>query len=246
MVDDAERTFYLRVLLVMYIVWVAVFTCIGRAAALLPASDLSTPLDRSIPLVPSFVWPYLAGYLYPLLLVASLREGRRINRVIVAAILANITAYAVYFLWPVTLPLPDLGRSLAERVLAAHNAIDFRPGACKLPSLHVVFVWLTYFGCRKLPWGRLGDAAMVLTAVLITVSTVLVKKHVVVDVLAGVVWAVAAWNAAGALAKLMDRPSDSAPAALRRVVRQGAPYIAGWSVLLALILGARWVLSKGA
>ena len=47
-----------------------------------------------------------------------------------------------YLALPIAFPRPELGSSLAERVLAVEYAADFRPGANKLPSLHVTFAWL--------------------------------------------------------------------------------------------------------
>jgi hypothetical protein len=57
---------------------------------------------------------------------------------VVAIVLANAAAFAVYVALPVAFPRPPLGSSLAERVLAAQYAADFSPGANKLPSMRDV------------------------------------------------------------------------------------------------------------
>jgi membrane-associated phospholipid phosphatase len=244
MAGGRERTFYLKAMLLAYLVWLAVFICIGMAAATMPTSNPAGSLDQRIPLVPLFVWPYLAGYVYPFLLLVSLKDWRRLNRAFLAAILANLSAYAVYFLWPIAFPVPDLGSSLSERILAAHNALDFSPGACKFPSMHVAFVWIVFLACWRQRWNRLGDGAMFWGAVLISASTLLVKKHILADVLGGIVWAFAAWFAAGRLTPILDDPEKSAPAALKRMLRRAAPGMAAAILILVLIFGIATAMTK--
>ncbi|HYJ07919.1 MAG TPA: phosphatase PAP2 family protein [Polyangiaceae bacterium] len=192
------RRRYLIVLLGAYMTWLLCYELVGHLAARLPTSDLTTSWDRAIPLWPPAVWAYESCYLLPFVPVILARDWHRINVWLLACLLANLSAFVVYFALPVAFPRPALGDGWAERVIAWEYAIDFKPGANNLPSMHVALSWLAVFGCARQgrsPWlvGALG-----LLAALISLSTLFVKQHLVWDVVAGVIWALASWAVAGA------------------------------------------------
>lgn len=191
---------YAGILLVAYAIWFVTFMAVGRYAATLPTRDLTSALDRAIPLVPSFVWPYELCYALPVAALFVLRDFRRFDRALVAIGLASASAYVVYVCFPIAFPRPAMGDSLAERVLALEYAADFQPGANKLPSMHVALSWI--MGIAML--GQRGRACDVFIAALvlaITASTVFVKQHLVIDVVAGIAWGVGAWQIVGRFAR---------------------------------------------
>jgi membrane-associated phospholipid phosphatase len=186
------------VLLGAYLMWVLCYELVGHLAARLPAYDLTSQWDRAIPLWPPAVWAYESCYLLPFVPVLLARNWHRINIWLLACLLANLSAFVVYFALPVAFPRPALGDSLAEQVIAWEYAIDFKPGANNLPSMHVALSWLAVFACARQgrsPWlvGGLG-----LLAALISLSTLFVKQHLVWDVVTGVLWALVSWWVAGA------------------------------------------------
>jgi membrane-associated phospholipid phosphatase len=184
-----ERRRYLKLTLLAYATWIVCFELVGRLAARLPTHDLRTSLDHAIPLWPPAVWVYEACYLLPLLPPLVARDFQRLNIGFLAALLANLSAFVVYFALPVAFPRAPLGDTWAERVLALEYAWDFEPGANNLPSLHVAMSWLTWLTCLKQGLPALAQAALGLLALAISVSTLLVKQHLVIDVVVGMVWA---------------------------------------------------------
>jgi membrane-associated phospholipid phosphatase len=184
-----ERRRYLKLALFGYVVWLVCFELVGRLAARLPTHDLRTSLDLTIPLWPPAVWVYEACYLLPLIPALLVRDFQRLNIGILAALLANLSAFVVYFAFPVAFPRPPLGDSWAERVLAFEYAWDFQPGANKLPSLHVATSWLTWLICLRQGLPALVVTALGLLAIAISVSTLFVKQHLVIDVVFGMAWA---------------------------------------------------------
>jgi len=186
-----------KILLFSYALWIAAFELVGRWAQTLPTHDLTTAWDRAIPLVPAFIWPYEACYALPLVALLLFRDWHRFNVGLLAIAIASLLAFTVYFVLPVAFPRPVLGTSLSERVLAAELAGDFSPGANKLPSLHVAISWILLFAV----WGearrRWVDLALAALVVAITVSTVLVKQHLLIDVFTAVPLAAGAFALAG-------------------------------------------------
>jgi membrane-associated phospholipid phosphatase len=229
-----ERKYYLKVSLICYLIWIVLFEAVGHYAATMPTRDLTTFIDRQIPLIPEFVWPYELCYVFPFLLLVLVQDWHRFNRALLGMSLASLSAFLVYLTLPIAFPRPELGQTLSERMLAFEYRVDFQPGANKLPSLHVATAWLVYLACRRQRLNRYGDALLFSLAVLISVSTLFVKQHVVVDVVAGVVWGVAAWHVATWFYPRMIDTASTAPVALKQAARRSASVflIVGVAVLL--------------
>jgi membrane-associated phospholipid phosphatase len=237
-----ERLFFLKATLLLYAAWVLVFELVGRVAAALPTVDLTLPLDRRIPFIALFIWPYVLCYAYPFLPLAALKDWHRFNTAFLAILLANLTASIVDILMPVAFPRPELGTSLSDRVLAWQYQVDFYPGANKLPSLHVAFVWIVVIACRKQRLGRVGDGLTLLGAMLITLSTLFVKQHIILDVVTGTAWGFAAWFAAKRLYPSLVEPADGAAAAFQRMIRKTGPAALVFVLILVLLAALRGLL----
>lgn len=160
---------------------------IGRAA-----HRLWLPGEARIPLVPEFEYLYVLTYVLPLALVVWLPDVRRFRRAGLAFALMLAVAYATYLLFPVYLERPPLVVDSPATFLLALEYHD--PSYNHFPSLHVAISWLVYFACREAV--RRRDVFLVLV-IGSSISTVFVKQHYVVDVLAGSALAWGAWVAAG-------------------------------------------------
>ncbi len=176
------RLHFGKVLVVAYVIWFATFELVGRHAATLHTHDLTSAWDRAIPLLPVFVWAYELCYLLPLLALWLFRDWHRFNIGLLAIGFASACAIAVYLLVPVAFPRPELGSSLAERILGAEYAADFSPGANKLPSLHVAIAWIMLCAIWGESRSRLVDALAAVVVLAVTVSTLFVKQHLILDV----------------------------------------------------------------
>ncbi len=153
---------------------------------------LFLPGERAIPLVPGLEFAYLLGYVLPLVVVWRRPDANRLARLAWAFGLTLAAAYTIYLLYPVYLPRPELtGHSLATRLLALEY-LD-KPYN-HFPSLHVALAILVALGCsddRRMRWWLPAVVAIM------SVSTVFVKQHYLVDVLAAAVLALLAWRLAG-------------------------------------------------
>lgn len=188
---------YAKVMLVAYVIWFGAFEIVGRYAATLRTVDLTSAWDRATPLIPAFVWPYETCYLLPLLSLFVIKDWHRFNVALLALLIANLTAFAVYLIVPVAFPRPLLGSSLSERVLALEYAADFHPGANKLPSMHVAMSWIMVTAMWRQARHRTVDVVLAVLVVLITIAPVFVKQHLLIDVALGVPWGLGAYWVAG-------------------------------------------------
>jgi membrane-associated phospholipid phosphatase len=184
------------------LVWFAAYQAVGSYASTLQTHDPSTPLDRVIPFVPSAAWVYESCYALPFVVVACAPDTHTLRAIAVAAVVTNLVAFACFILFPVAFPQPPLGDSLAERMLALERAWEFVPGANNAPSLHVALpavAWLRLRSSLRARPAAGARASVPLGAwtIAIAVSTLLVKQHVVVDVVSGFALAVAVHGSLG-------------------------------------------------
>ena len=214
---DALRQHYAKVLFVAYAIWFAAFELVGRYAATLHTIDLSSAWDRALPVIPAFVWPYEACYVLPLIALVVLKDWHRFNVALVAFVIANLTAFVVYVAVPIAYARPELGSSLAERVLAMEYAADFHPGANKLPSMHVAMSWIMLCAMWRQAKHRAVDFLLTALVVLISLAAIFVKQHLVIDVVVGVPWGLASYFAADKIYRRVVAKDASARDALVRV-----------------------------
>ena len=145
-----------------------------------------TPLDYMIPFEPLFVIIYVFIF-YPFVLFTigyfAYVRPEKFDRVFVALMIVYAISYLTYLIYPVRMDRPDLsGRTdFLSRVMNKYYEDDL-PVNC-FPSLHAANSTLSaYFLSREKPkyaflfW---------LIAVLVMVSTLFVRQHVIADEIAG-------------------------------------------------------------
>ena len=203
----------------------------GWYAVKLPTHDITSLIDKQIPLIPQFIWPYMLCYIFPFLPLLVVEDWHRLNRTLLSIILANLSAFILYLIFPVAFPRPELGQSLSERLLSLLYSIDFHPGANKLPSLHVTFAWIVYLACRGQRLGKLGNPIVFLIAMLITLSALFVKQHVIADIVAGVCWAIASWSLAGYGYRSLVGPYIDYRVGLKRMMLKLTPIVITFAVV---------------
>lgn len=151
-----------------------------------------TALDARIPFVPWFIYFYVLWFF---MLAATgvwlmLRDGRGFREYMWFLTAAYFICCVIYLCFPNGQDLrPAItgADSLATRILTLLYGFDTNTNV--LPSLHVIGsigVALCVCGTPSIRF-RTVKAATVVLAVLVSVSTVFVKQHAVLDVAAGIV-----------------------------------------------------------
>jgi membrane-associated phospholipid phosphatase len=218
--DQDEWHRRVRLTAAVYMAWSLGYELVGNYASKLPGMQLALPLDARIPLLPQWVWVYMATYFLPMAAAFAIIDDHRFNRALLAIGLASVTAYVVFLFLPVSFERPPLLHdSYAARVLARQYRYDFPHGGNQLPSLHVANACIVYAAAKGQRLGVWGDRALLLFVVAIAASTLLVKQHLVVDVLAGWFWGIASWRIVERYYARVVEPGMSAALALPHVFR---------------------------
>ena len=156
-----------------------------------PPMDWSLPLDRSIPLIPAWITVYFLAYVtwvtgFWRILCLGRTRAIRISFAYGAALL--VCGLCFVFL-PCTMERPAVaGEGLFPSLVRWLYQID-EPSNL-LPSIHVLasyFCWRGMAGCREVP--RAQRLFYFVFFVLVCLSILFVKQHVLVDIPAAVVLA---------------------------------------------------------
>lgn len=150
-----------------------------------PMTDMTTALDRMIPVVPAWSVIYVGAF--PFWAVGYVLMAREEDwyTIMTAEVLAKLICGICFFAMPTTNVRPLLGGEPMSWLLMLIYELD--APLCLFPSIHCLESWICWAGLRtnrKLP-GALRWGSLVF-AVLICISTLATRQHVIADVIAGV------------------------------------------------------------
>ena len=187
-------------ILAVYAVHLACYLTIDAINSHRVTHGLFLPGEAEIPFIPEWGSVYALAYVFPLVAIFTLRKADRLVRLLVAIGLAMAVTYSCFLAFPVEVPRPWLDAHGVGSFLLSFQFRWDKPYNA-FPSLHVAFCWLIALASwDRTPW-RVPLVALVAA---ISVSTLFVKQHFAVDVLAGLAVAQAAWAAAGLLARRLS------------------------------------------
>ena len=152
--------------------------------------DMSIPLDGRIPFIPEWVIVYCLAYATWAVggFVILSQDKDHAYRFAAAYGLAMIAAGAIFLIWPGTLDRPEItGGGLCRELLRLIYRVDNPPyNLC--PSLHAMvsyFCWRGLWGCERVPaWFKAFNLVFFL---LVCLSILFVKQHVLIDIPAAVI-----------------------------------------------------------
>ncbi|MDF2881430.1 MAG: hypothetical protein K0R54_1987 [Clostridiaceae bacterium] len=158
--------------------------------------DLTTIFDNRIPVVPIFVLIYFGSYLFWIvnyILISGINEDH-CYRFITADLLGKLICFIIYVTFPTTNIRPDIAASgIFVNMLKFLYNIDAANNL--FPSIHCLVSWYCFAGlrdCKTVPvWYRYFSLFI---AIMICISTLTTKQHVIIDVLGGVILAEITWQ----------------------------------------------------
>lgn len=160
--------------------------------------NMTSYLDDRIPVIPIFVVIYFGSYLFWIvnyILISRINKDQCYSLTI-ADLSGKLICGIIYLTFPTTNIRPDLTTSgifvdmikFLYSVDAANNLF---------PSIHCLVSWYCFAGlrnCKTIPsWYRYFSLFM---AIMICISTVATKQHVIVDIFGGIMLAELTWQLA--------------------------------------------------
>lgn len=191
-------------------------------------------LDRAIPLEPNWMLAYGSIWIFAFLPVFVVREPALTRRAMLAILAVIVISYVGFLVYPTVLPRSEtVGDGFLEHALEVNYSLD-PPYNC-FPSLHVAWAFVAALTSYRVHRG-VGIAALV-WATIVGVSTLYTKQHYVVDVIAGVAVAYAAY-----LLFLRGYPRESVKEADRRnAPRRALRAVWLYCAIVALLWGYRFI-----
>jgi membrane-associated phospholipid phosphatase len=171
----------------MYLLFCIAYLAANRFIDMRTCHDISTPVDKALPFMPYFIYPYSFIYIFSML-PSLICENRTLYfRAAIGFALMIIISATIFVLFPVSIPRAyELPAGFTGWVFSQLDWID-NP-VCGFPSLHVGLTLLATFTVFR--ENRIFGWVCVVFAVLTVLSTLLTKQHVLWDVVGGAVMAV--------------------------------------------------------
>ena len=185
-------------------------------------------VDRLVPLQPEWMLVYGSLYVFIACLPALVvRQADLFRRATQAYLTVMIVSYLGFLWYPTVAPRPEnvAAGGFAAWSLRGLYGID-PPHGC-FPSLHVAYSFVSALTCYRVHRGVGIAAAM--WAALIGVSTLFVKQHYAIDVIAGVLLA---WAAYAIFLQRFPR-EEVGEADLHRALRRALGIIPIYAVMAA-------------
>lgn len=157
-------------------------------------------IDQKIPFVPGMIYIYSSWFallfLIPLLLFRH--DTMFCLRYFLAYVLDHVISTVAYLIWPTTFQRPEAGgKGLTLLVMKTVYSANHRFLNCA-PSMHCTIAFLFLFAAVGCPGLVLAlRIVIVILSLLIVASTVLVKQHVLLDVITAVPVALLCWLLSG-------------------------------------------------
>ena len=159
---------------------------------------LSSAFDSATPLIPAFVFIYVAAFPFWLMNYIHIysMSPYTAKRMLFADLFCKVIATLCYCLYPCTLIQPTAEELTGFGAWALRIVYFFDKPTNLLPSMHCFVSWLcarpllTRFAKGESKKLKIGSTVF---AILIFASTVFTKQHVIVDVITGFAVAEAGW-----------------------------------------------------
>jgi membrane-associated phospholipid phosphatase len=151
-------------------------------------NSVKTIFDDMIPFTKIFVLPYVYwfAYIFIILLFFAVTDYKQYYRLLMSIIAGMFICIIIFYFFPTTVPRPDLegndGLSNMVRYVYGHD----NPYDC-FPSIHVlnsIIVTLFFYKYYK---GKILSSLAVVSCVSITLSTLFIKQHYVLDAVASII-----------------------------------------------------------
>lgn len=150
--------------------------------------NFSIKLDSMVPFVPAFISIYLLAFITWIVgYIVITRENKEICfHYTSAEMIAKLICFIIFLIIPTTMARPEItGSGIWHSISKLVYWID--EPVTLFPSIHCLESWMCFRG--SLPLKKVGvtyKVIMFISAILVFLSTIFVKQHVIVDIIGGV------------------------------------------------------------
>ena len=200
-----------------------------------PASVVPlTPIDRLVPFFQPAAYLYVSFYAFLTLPLLLARDRHDLRRMAFGFAWIACVSHALFFVWPTTIPPMISSGQATSPLLRLIVGVDRNLNVC--PSLHTSLAIYCALCTVRLLKSRAERSGIWAWAFLISLSTLLTKRHVALDLLAGAVLALAAY---ATLFTAQESDARGSPA-LQATLTARAGLVRGHESELALLTSQDW------
>lgn len=149
--------------------------------------DISLPLDKEIPYVSAFIFPYIYWYAFIVLglLFILAKDRKRYLRSLMVIYISMCICYLFYYFYPVEISRPVISNNtIPNKIVNIIYEVD-RPFNC-FPSIHVLNTYII-IRFTKIKDNKSWFTYTSIMGILIILSTVFIKQHFVLDGVAAII-----------------------------------------------------------
>lgn len=174
----------LRLLILFFLWWITCYVIIQKVTVHFPFAlpILTLPGEAGIPFYPEWLPIYTSLYAALPLFYLMFDRRNEVLKIIAAFGVCSTLHFMIFMLLPVRYVLrPDFPaeQSIFHQAIALIYFIDEPLNT--FPSMHVSFSFLMYFSVRE--FKPRHSTLLLLFAIIVSVSTVIVKQHYILDVI---------------------------------------------------------------
>lgn len=150
--------------------------------------DLTTDLDRVLPLIKIFIIPYMTLWFFLAFCFVYLCFKNRsvYYKIMITLCLCYVVAFITYYFFQTTVARPVVTGNdiLSKLILFTYNSDQ--PYNC-FPSIHVITAYLAIKGINATNTAKRIKLPVNVIGFLIIISTEFVKQHVIMDIFFGII-----------------------------------------------------------
>jgi len=149
--------------------------------------DLTLPIDLKIPLIPAFIIIYLGWFFFLAIEYISVsKDIDSYDKFLTASAIGGAVCFVLFVVYPVEMVRPEIPQTglfvpLMNVTYSADHPVNL------FPSMHCFASWMCFISNRAKQAGSKFRVAISLSmTILICLSTLFVKQHIVLDVVSGI------------------------------------------------------------
>ena len=171
-------------ILVLELAFYCLYFPISKYVVGLQAYDFTTTFDQAVPLIPEWIYVYVAIFYTAFLPLFLIKERHLFRRVAIAYLTIQSTAFVTFVLVPVRMTLrPEFVAGEGFTIWGVNLCYYLDLPVNCFPSLHVANAILGSLACLKVD--RVVGGISYAAGLLIIASTMLIKQHYLADAVAG-------------------------------------------------------------